>query len=104
MFSEGKCSLQVGLVQLYALVKSLERDFQDLMAGRSVEYGGDLRNYESVAKTLGWTKSRKNRREGNDGRPPDTTDTFLDSECKKKTGRPKGSSNVDRNPVTTYQS
>lgn len=100
--SEGKCTVQVGLVQLYALVMSLERDYHDLRRGVSIAYGS-TKQYEKVAQVLGWAKKARNRREPkNDGRPPDTTKALVGSKH-KKLGRPKGSLNVDRNPVTTWQ-
>ncbi|EGG10997.1 uncharacterized protein MELLADRAFT_92421 [Melampsora larici-populina 98AG31] len=82
MICEGNCTVQIGLVQLFALVQSLERDHVDRKNGVSIEYGGKMKNYKKVAQTLGWAKKKR--------RP-------------KRLGRPKGSLNVDRNPVTTYQ-
>ncbi|EGG11287.1 uncharacterized protein MELLADRAFT_90744 [Melampsora larici-populina 98AG31] len=103
MISDANCSIQVGLVQLYALVMSLERDYHDLRRGVTIEYGS-TKNYEKVAQILGWAKKARNCREPkNDGRPPDTTEALLGSKSKKKLGRPKGSVNIDRNPVTTFQ-
>ncbi|EGG07589.1 uncharacterized protein MELLADRAFT_85422 [Melampsora larici-populina 98AG31] len=102
MISEGNCTVQIGLVQLYALVGSLERDYDDLCKGVPIEYGGEAKNYKKVAQLLGWSKKmRKPRDVKNDGRPPDTTDELLGRP--KKLGRPKGAVNVDRHPVTTYQ-
>lgn len=101
---EGNCTVQVGLVQLYALVMSLERDHEDRLRGVSIEYGDEMKNYKRVAQTLGWSKKTRTRRRDikNDGRPPDTTDALLGSP-KKKLGRPKGALNINRNPLTTYQ-
>lgn len=53
--SEGNCTVQIGLVQLYALVMSLERDHEDRLKGVSIEYGGEAKNYQKVAQTLGWS-------------------------------------------------
>lgn len=93
----------MGLVQLFALVKTLERDHEDVMRGIPVEYGALSRHYKPVAESLGWSgKNRKKRETRNDGRPPDTTKE-LTADSRKKLGRPKGASNVDRNPFTTYQ-
>ncbi|EGF98492.1 uncharacterized protein MELLADRAFT_95666 [Melampsora larici-populina 98AG31] len=101
MIAESNCTIQIGLVQLYAFVKSLERDHEDLLRGVSIEYGS-TRNYEKVATTLGWTKKNRNRKDKhNDGRPPDTTQALLGR--KKKLGRPVGSVNINRNPITTFQ-
>ncbi|KAH9809415.1 hypothetical protein DFH28DRAFT_1225509 [Melampsora americana] len=100
MILESNCTIQIGFVQLYALVASLERDHADRLRGVSLAYGDESRNYKKVARILGWTrKSRKRRKTKNNGRPPDTTDALLGRP--KKAGRPKGSLNVDRNPVTT---
>lgn len=99
--SEGNFTIQVGLVQLLALVKCLERNYTDLMAGISVEYGGLSKNYKSVSQAFGWSKIRKNRHEPSDGRPHNTTTSLLSS---KKLGRSKGATGFDCNPVTTYQS
>ncbi len=79
--------MQVGPVQLYALVASLERDYNDLCKGVRIEYGGESKNYKKVAQLLGWSKkNRKPRDLKNDGRPPDTTHELLPG---KKGGRPK---------------
>ncbi|EGG11649.1 uncharacterized protein MELLADRAFT_90988 [Melampsora larici-populina 98AG31] len=104
MISEGNCTVQVGLVQLYALVMSLQKDHVDLCRGVTIAYGS-TKNYEKVAQILGWAKkTRKNREPKNDGQPPDTTEALLGVVSKKKkVGRPKGLLNVDRNPVTTFQ-
>lgn len=81
---------------------SLERDHEDRLRGISIGYGDDAKNYKKVAQLLGWSKkSRQPRETKNDGRPPDTTDALLGRP--KNLGRPKGSVNIDRNPVTTYQ-
>lgn len=105
LLSEGNCTVQVGLVQLYALVMSLERDHEDRLRGVSIEYGDEMKNYKKIAQTLGWSKKSRTRRSDikNDGRPPDTTDALL-GKAKKKLGRPKGAVNINQNPITTYQS
>lgn len=95
--------MQVGLVQLYALVSSLQRDHTDLLRGVAIEYGS-TKNYQKVAETLGWSKKNRNRKDTrNDGRAPNTTNFLLGTKGTKKIGRPVGSVNVDRNPVTTFQ-
>lgn len=97
--------MQVGLVQLFALVMSLERDHEDRLQGVSIEYGDEMKNYKKIAQTLGWSKKTRNPRRDikNDGRPPETTDALLGMP-NKKLGRPKGALNINRNPLTTYQS
>ncbi|EGG12431.1 uncharacterized protein MELLADRAFT_89010 [Melampsora larici-populina 98AG31] len=106
MIFEGQCTVQVGLVQLYALVSSLQRDHTDLLRGVAIEYGS-TKNYQKVAETLGWSKKNRNRKDKhNDGRAPDTTNALLGtkgSKGSKKLGRPVGSVNIDWNPVTTFQ-
>ncbi|EGG03666.1 uncharacterized protein MELLADRAFT_90037 [Melampsora larici-populina 98AG31] len=99
--SEGNCTIAIGLIQLYALALSLERDHKDRLRGVPIGYGEENKSYKKVAQILGWSKEPRNFRETkSDGRPPDTTLALLGP--LKKLGRPKGSTNIDRNPVTTY--
>ncbi|EGF97064.1 uncharacterized protein MELLADRAFT_88447 [Melampsora larici-populina 98AG31] len=60
MISEGKCSVQIGLVQLYAFVKCLERDHEDRRKGIPIEHGSQAKNYKKVAQALGWAKKSRN--------------------------------------------
>ncbi|EGG07853.1 uncharacterized protein MELLADRAFT_85140 [Melampsora larici-populina 98AG31] len=101
----GKCELIPGLVQLFALVQSLERDYRQVAKGIPIAYGTSQKNWEEVVKTLGMPKPTKRRYVPNDGRAPDTTKELIGTGGKKKgPGRPKGSQNVIRHPLTTYQS
>ncbi|OAV86522.1 hypothetical protein PTTG_29858 [Puccinia triticina 1-1 BBBD Race 1] len=117
MFSEGKNSLQLGLVWLYLFVKVLEEDFNAVMRGVLNEYGAACKEQIDISQSLGWEKKRKRapnpaapsnnkktcQEYKNDGRPPDTTDTLPPELAdKKKTGRPPGARNVDRGALTTY--
>ncbi|KAH9824998.1 hypothetical protein DFH28DRAFT_878188 [Melampsora americana] len=98
--SSGHCTIIKGFIQLLLFVESLNRDFNQLKRGITVKYGG---NWDSVVETLGWSKERTRRRpaEVNDGRPPDTTEALIGP---KKAGRPAGSTNVHRDPHSSYQS
>lgn len=97
------------MIQLLAFVQSLERDFISRAKGISVSYGSSNKLWEDVVTALGMPKPRKRKFIANDGRAPDTTDELLSAEktIKKKRngpGRPLGSQNFNRNPLTTYQS
>lgn len=80
----------------------MERDYQAILRGVSVEYGSQAKTYASVAESMGVPRARKRRAEGNDGRAPDTTDALL--QTGRSVGRPRGAVNIDRNPFTTYPS
>lgn len=75
--SPGQCSLQVGIVQLFALARVLERDYEARLRGVTVKYGSLAKTYASVAESMGVPRARKRRAEKNDGRAPDTTDALL---------------------------
>ncbi|EGG09474.1 uncharacterized protein MELLADRAFT_95956 [Melampsora larici-populina 98AG31] len=103
----GKCNIIGGIIQLLAFVQSLERDHQNLNRGISVAYGSSQKNWEGLVKGMQMSKPTKQKFIANDGRPPDTTDELLGNVSKKSKrgpGRPKGSQNVMRQPLTTYQS
>lgn len=96
------------MIQLLAFVQSLERDFQNKQKGVSIAYGSSQKNWEDLVKGLGMPKPKKRQFVPNDGRPPNTTDKLLGNIRKKKEkpgpGRPRGSQNINRQPLTTYQS
>lgn len=90
------------MVQIFALGRVLEREYESVLRGIPVEYGSQAKMYTAVAESMGVPRERKRRADKNDGRAPDTTDALLGKT--KQTGRPRGALNVDRNPMTTYQS
>ena len=115
MFSPGKKTMLKGMVQLYAFLKALERDYALTMRGIPIRYGSQLKKQVDVSQSLGWTKPTKRQQAAtkenqakNDGRPPDTTDLLLGESQgrakKSNTGRPPNSVNIDRNRHTTYAS
>ncbi|OAV85873.1 hypothetical protein PTTG_30218 [Puccinia triticina 1-1 BBBD Race 1] len=106
MFSPGKKTMLKGMVQLYAFVKALERDYALTMRGIPIRYGSQLKKQVDVSQSLGWTKLTKRQQAAtkenqakNDGRPPDTTDLLLGESQgrakKSNTGRPPNSVNID---------
>ncbi|POW14230.1 hypothetical protein PSHT_07487 [Puccinia striiformis] len=117
MFSEGKKSMLKGMVELYAFVKALERDYENVMRGMPIRYGAQLKKQINVSQSIGWVKPTKRQRaatkefatEKNDGRPPDTTKSLLLGEYGRPTkqtkiGRPAKSANIDKNCYTTFVS
>ncbi|EGG04860.1 uncharacterized protein MELLADRAFT_88518 [Melampsora larici-populina 98AG31] len=99
ILTSGHCTIIQGFIQLLLFAESLKRDFNNVLRGISVKYGN---SWESVVETMGWSKERTRRRpEVNVGRPPDTTEALIRP---KKLGRPTGSSNVNRDPHSSYQS
>ncbi|EGG08184.1 uncharacterized protein MELLADRAFT_84962 [Melampsora larici-populina 98AG31] len=99
ILTSGHCTIVQGFVQLLLFTESLKRDFSQIRSGIAVKYG---RNWDSIVETLGWSKERTRRKpDANDGRPPDTTDALIRP---KKLGRPAGSTNVNRDRHSSYQS
>ncbi|EGG03557.1 uncharacterized protein MELLADRAFT_90087 [Melampsora larici-populina 98AG31] len=115
MLCEGKCGFIEGMVQLLALSQSLERDYRAGRKGVSIAYGTSNKNWEDVVETMGMARPTKRKYQPNDGRAPDTTEELLDdaktgskrrkvSKPHQGPGRPKGSQNIIRHSLTTYQS
>ncbi|EGG12897.1 uncharacterized protein MELLADRAFT_87235 [Melampsora larici-populina 98AG31] len=115
LLCKGKCGVIPGLIQLLAFVQSLERDFHNTRIGVLITYGSSQKNWEELVKGLKMKKPTKRRYLENDGRPPDTTDELLGNiktksakgrakQVAKGPGRPRGSQNINRAPLTTYQS
>eukprot|EP00474_Spongospora_subterranea_P007055 CRZ07513.1 hypothetical protein [Spongospora subterranea] len=124
--AEKNNKIVFGLSSLMLFSANLEREFEDLKLGRTVRYGVAERWKISIER-YGLAHPERRRRKPvafNDGRPPDTTDSLINDQAvaksdqslkrlsnsqlppplKKKAGRPKGTKNIDRSPVTTYQS
>ncbi|EGG03668.1 uncharacterized protein MELLADRAFT_90035 [Melampsora larici-populina 98AG31] len=112
MLCDGKCGIIGGMIQLFAFVSSLERDYEARCKGIAVTYGSSNQNWQDVVTSLGMAKPTKRRYVANDGRAPDTTQELLDGanaksgkpSKKKGPGRPRGSQNVNRSALTTYKS
>ncbi|EGG08523.1 uncharacterized protein MELLADRAFT_84704 [Melampsora larici-populina 98AG31] len=112
MLCDGKCSIIEGMIQLFAFVSCLERDYQARLKGIPVTYGSSKETWQEVVTSLGMAKPTKRRFVANDGRAPDTTKELLDydkskgKKASKKKGpaRPQGSQNINRSALTTYQS
>ncbi|POW15644.1 hypothetical protein PSTT_01890 [Puccinia striiformis] len=74
MFSTGKKALLVGMIELFAFVKALERDWQAVMRGIPIGYGTQAKLQINVAQSIGMKKPTKRQMATtNDGRPPDTS-------------------------------
>ncbi|EGG09506.1 uncharacterized protein MELLADRAFT_95997 [Melampsora larici-populina 98AG31] len=112
MLCDGKCGIISGMIQLFAFVSSLQRDYESRLKGISVTYGSSNQNWQDVVTSLGMAKPTKHRYIANDGRAPDTTQELLDYADehsgkvvkKKGPGRPQGSQNINRSALTTYKS
>ncbi|EGG09884.1 uncharacterized protein MELLADRAFT_95336 [Melampsora larici-populina 98AG31] len=112
MLCDGKCGIIAGMIQLFAFVSSLERDYEARCKGISVTYGSSNQNWQDIVTSLGMAKPTKRRYVANDGRAPDTTKELLDGadpksgkpSKKKGPGRPRGSLNINRSALTTYKS
>ncbi|POW02906.1 hypothetical protein PSTT_11446 [Puccinia striiformis] len=115
MFSAGKKTMLKGMVELYAFVMALERDYANVMRGNPIQYGSQLKKQVDVSESIGWVKPTKRQRAAtkeyakkNDGRPPDTTAALLGKSSnpvkRAKIGRPAKSANIDKNAYTTFVS
>ncbi|EGF99220.1 uncharacterized protein MELLADRAFT_94836 [Melampsora larici-populina 98AG31] len=112
MLCDGKCGIIAGMIQLFAFVSSLERDYEARCKGILVTYGSSNQNWQDIVTSLGMAKPTKRRYVANNGRAPDTTKELLDGadaksgkpSKKKGPGRPRGSLNINRSALTTYKS
>ncbi|EHS64725.1 uncharacterized protein PGTG_22421 [Puccinia graminis f. sp. tritici CRL 75-36-700-3] len=109
MLSNGKKSLMIGLIELFAFVKALERDWEHVRRGMTIAYGSLPSKQVDVAQSVGWTKLNKRQKSAvNDGRPPDTSEQLLSdlerAPKRAKLGRPKNSPNIIKNTPATYTS
>ncbi|KNF03024.1 hypothetical protein PSTG_03618 [Puccinia striiformis f. sp. tritici PST-78] len=104
MFSDGKASLLVGMVDMFAFVTMLAEDWHAVMRGVSINYGAQ--KVKDIGLTLGMSQKRK--RYANDGRPPDTTDALVEIGAQKpkhaKLGRPRNSPNINKTPGSVFAS
>ncbi|EGG12246.1 uncharacterized protein MELLADRAFT_89273 [Melampsora larici-populina 98AG31] len=104
MLCDGKCGIIAGMIQLFAFVSSLERDYEARCKGISVTYSSSNQNWQDIVTSLGMAKPTKRRYVANDGRAPDTTKELLDGaeaksgkpSKKKGPGCPRGSLNINR--------
>ncbi|EGG05587.1 uncharacterized protein MELLADRAFT_87855 [Melampsora larici-populina 98AG31] len=112
MLCEGKCTMIAGMVQLLALAQSLEQDYRAERKGILIAYGSRNKGWEDVVVSLGMVRPTKRKYQPNNNRAPDTTEELLYDGKKTGTkrrktkgpGRPKGSQNIIRHALTTYQS
>ncbi|EGG10588.1 uncharacterized protein MELLADRAFT_93618 [Melampsora larici-populina 98AG31] len=107
---DGKCEIIPGIIQLIAFAQCMEKDYHLVKKGVSITYGNTSQDtWQQVVKAIGMAPPTKRKFTRNDGRAPDTTEELLGNKSKKKDqpkklGRPIGSQNINRNPLTTYQS
>ncbi|EHS64787.1 uncharacterized protein PGTG_21047 [Puccinia graminis f. sp. tritici CRL 75-36-700-3] len=109
MLSTGKKSLMIGMIELYAFVTALEKDWVQVRRGIPISYGSLPPKQVNVSHSIGWNKATKRQKAAwNDGRAPDTTEQLLANAKnlpkRAKLGRPKNSPNINRDPQSTYVS
>ncbi|KAI7960102.1 hypothetical protein MJO29_005170 [Puccinia striiformis f. sp. tritici] len=97
------------MIELFAFVKALERDWQAVMRGIPIGYGTQAKLQINVAQSIGMKKPTKRQMATtNDGRPPDTSAALglddIQPNKVAKLGRPKNATNVDRHPQSTFVS
>lgn len=108
-YSTGKKSLMIGMIELYAFVMALEKDWVKVQRGVPIAYGSLPAKQVNISQSVGWNKATKRQKAAwNDGRAPDTTEQLLagsEQPMKRaKLGRPKNSPNVNKDPQSTYVS
>jgi hypothetical protein len=98
--AESKNSLLMGINLLH-----LKSCYDDAKVGIKISYGEQER-WKKLAERLGTTKKYKAKTSTNDGRPPDTTLSLLQSpkKTKIKPGRKQGGTNTQKHPLISYKS
>jgi hypothetical protein len=59
LYSEGKKSIMLGMVELFTFVKMLEEDCNALMGGILIEYGAVTKNQVNLSFSMGWSKKKE---------------------------------------------